>query len=163
MSASDASSRRSTAKGRGGARPGAGRKPVLLPEQRLALGAIIDSMLWRETRVRADQKLQVMLAEDDLPLLWADLDRSRRGSRNLRDRLLWDIDAAIERGILRGRRGIRGPTKVAPGIRRRIIRSAALAASQRWQAPISQRMAERCLEEYRAFRARSDIDPSKTD
>ena len=167
MSASDASSRRGrgkpSAKARGGARPGAGRKPLLTPEQRLALGAVINDMLWRETRDRADEKLHAVLAEDDLPVLWADHDRARRATRNIGDRHLWDIQAAIEEGVLQGRRRVPGPTRVAAGIRRRVVRSAALAASQRWQTRISERMAERCLEEYRAFKARSDSEVSKSD
>lgn len=57
--------------GRGGARRGAGRKPVLTSTQRLALGALIDDMLWRETHALSNRALEARLAEDDLPKLWA--------------------------------------------------------------------------------------------
>ena len=38
------------------------------------------------------------------------------------------------------------------------LRVMARTASQRWRLTISERMAERCLEEYRAFKARADAD-----
>jgi len=130
-------------RGRGGARRGAGRKPVLTSEQRLEIGAVIHDMLWRETRARADSALEAKLAEDDLPMLWAGLDRMRHANRDVRDRQLADIQAAIEEGILQGRRYVPGPIRIAPGIRRSIIRRVALAASQRWRLTVSDRMAER--------------------
>src|SRR5215218_3491723 len=145
-------------RGRGGARRGAGRKPILTSEQRLEIGAVIHDMLWRATQVRSDRMLAAKLAEDDLPMLWADLDRMRRAHPNVLDRQLADIQAAIEEGILQGRRYIPGPNRIAPGIRRSIIRRLALAASQRWRLTVSERMAERCLEEYRALKARVDAE-----
>ena len=145
-------------RGRGGARRGAGRKPVLTSGQRLEIGAVIHDMLWRETRARSDRVLAAKLAEDDLPMLWAGLDRMRHAHPEVRDRQLADIQAAIEEGILQGRRYVPGPVRIAPGIRRSIIRRMALAASQRWRLTVSERMAERCLEEYRALKARVDAD-----
>ena len=144
--------------GRGGARRGAGRKAVLTSEQRLEIGAVIHDMLWRETRGRSDRALEAKLAEDDLPMLWAGLDRMRHAHRDMRGRQLADIQAAIEEGILQGRRYVPGPTRIAPGIRRSIIRRVAIAASQRWRLTVSGRMAERCLEEYRALKARVDAE-----
>lgn len=144
--------------GRGGARRGAGRKPVLTSEQRLEIGAVIHDMLWRETRARSDRALEAKLAEDDLPMLWAGLDRMRHAHSDVGDRQLADIQAAIEEGILQGRRYVPGPIRIAPGIRQSIIRRVALAASQRWRLTVSERMAERCLEEYRALKARVDAD-----
>jgi hypothetical protein len=120
---------------RGGARRGAGRKSVLTSDQRLEIGAVIHDMLWRETRARSNRVLAAKLAEDDLPMLWADLAR-----------------------MLQGRRHVPGPIRVAPGIRRSIIRRVALAASQRWRLTVSERMAERCLEEYRALKAKVDAE-----
>src|SRR6266545_7332958 len=145
-------------RGRGGARRGAGRKAVLTSEQRLEIGAVIHDMLWRETRARSNRVLAAKLVEDDLPMLWAGLDRMRQAHPVVRDRQLADIQAAIEEGILQGRRYVPGPIRIAPGIRRSIIRRVALAASQRWHLPVSERMAERCLEEYRALKARVDAD-----
>jgi hypothetical protein len=145
-------------RGRGGARRGAGRKPVLTSEQRLLIGAVIHDMLWRETHARSDRALEAKLAEDDLPMLWADLDRMRHANPDIRDRQLADIQAAIEEGVLQGRRYVPGPIRIAPGIRRPIICGVARAASQRWRLTVSERMAERCLEEYRAFKARADAD-----
>jgi hypothetical protein len=118
-------------RGRGGARRGAGRKPVLTSEQRLAIG---------------------------VPMLWVDLDRMRHAHPDVRDRQLADIQAAIEEGILQGRPYVPGPIKISPGIRRSIIQGVARAASQRWRLTVSERMAERCLEEYRALKARVDAD-----
>ena len=141
---------------RGGARRGAGRKPLLTSEQRLEIGAIIHDVLWRKTRARSDNSLQAILAEDDLPMLWADLDRMRHAHPDVRDRQLADIQAAIDEGILQGPRYFPGPIRIAPGIRRSVIRRVALAASQRWQLTVSERMAERCLEEFRALKARVD-------
>jgi hypothetical protein len=145
-------------RGRGGARRGAGRKPVLTSEQRLEIGAVIHDMLWRETRARADSALEAKLAEDDLPMLWAGLDRMRHAHPDVSDRQLADIQAAIEEGILQGRRYVPGPIRIARGIRGSIIRRMALAASQRWRTTVSERMAERCLEEYRALKGRVDAD-----
>src|SRR5437016_975790 len=114
-------------RGCGGARRGAGRKPVLTSGQRLEIGAIIHDMLWRETRARSDRVLAAKLAEDDLPMLWAGLDRMRHGHPDVRDRQLADIQAAIEEGILQGRRYVPGPIRmIAPGIRRSVIRRVAL-------------------------------------
>jgi hypothetical protein len=144
--------------GRGGARRGAGRKPVLTSEQRLEIGAVIHDMLWRETRARSDRAIEAKLAEDDLPTLWAGLDRMRHAHPDVCDRQLADIQAAIEEGILQGRRYVPGPIRIAPGIRVSIIRRAALAASRRWRLTVSERMAERCLEEYRALKARVDAE-----
>jgi hypothetical protein len=143
---------------RGGARSGAGRKPVLTSEQRLEIGALIHDMIWRQTRARFDKALETKLAEDDLPMLWAGLDRMRHDHPDVRDRQLADIQAAIEEGILQGRRYIPGPIRTAPGIRQSIVRGVARAASQRWRLTVSERMAERCLEEYRALKARIDAD-----
>lgn len=147
-----------TTRGRGGARRGAGRKAVLTSEQRLEIGAVIHDMLWRETRARSNKVLAAKLAEDDLPMLWAGLDRMRHARPDVRDRQLADIQAAIEEGILQGRRYVPGPVRIALGIRRSIIRRVALAASQRWPLTVSERMAERCLEEYRTLKARVDAD-----
>jgi hypothetical protein len=47
---------------------------------------------------------------------------------------------------------------VAVSFRGPIIRGVARAASQRWRLTVPERMAERCLEEYRAFKARADAD-----
>jgi hypothetical protein len=91
-------------------------------------------------------------------MLWAGLDRLRHAHPDLCDRQLTDIQAAIEEGILQGRRYVPGPIKIAPGVRGPIIRRVALAASQRWCLTVSERMAERCLEEYRALKARVDAD-----
>lgn len=145
-------------RGRGGARRGAGRKSVLTSEQRLEIGAVIHDMLWRETRARSNRVLAAKLAEDDLPMLWSGLDRMRHAHPDIRDRQLADIQAAIEEGILQGRRYVPGPIRIAPGIRRSIIRRVALAASQRWRLTVSERMAERCLEEYRALKAKVDAE-----
>ena len=91
-------------------------------------------------------------------MLWAELDRMRHAHPDIRDRQSADIQATIEEGILQGRRYVPGPIRIEPGIRRSIIRRVALAASQRWRLTVSERMAERCLEEYRALKARVDAD-----
>ncbi|MBL6613333.1 MAG: hypothetical protein ISP49_00365 [Reyranella sp.] len=91
-------------------------------------------------------------------MLWADLDRTRDAHPDVLDRQLGDIQAAIEEGILQGRRYFPGPLRIAPGIRRSVIRRVALAASQRWHLTVSERMAERCLEEFRALKANVDAD-----
>lgn len=141
---------------RGGARQGAGRKPVLTSVQKLALGAVIDDMLWQETRARSDKALEAKLAEDDLPELWAAFDRMRNAHPDVRDRQLTDIQATIEEGILQGQRVVPGPVRVAPRIRKPIIRWVARAASLHWRLAISERMAERCLEAYRTIKSRGD-------
>lgn len=150
-------------KGRGGARRGAGRKPALTSTQRLIIGAVIHDMLWRKTRARSDAALEAKLAEDDLPMLWAGLKRMRHARFDIRDRQLADIQASIEEGVPQGQRYVPGPITVAPGIRRPIIRGVARTASQRWRLTVSERMAERCLEEYRAFMARADADVADID
>ena len=91
-------------------------------------------------------------------MLWADLDRMRHAHPAVRDRQLADIQAAIEEGILQGRRYFPGPIRIGPGIRRSVIRRVAFAASQRWRLTVSERIAERCLEEFRALKARVDAD-----
>ena len=99
-----------------------------------------------------DRALADKLAEDDLPELWAGLHRLRQGDPDLRDRQLCDIQASIEEGVLQGRRWIPGPTRTVSGIRPAILRKVARAASRRWGVAVSERMAERCLEEYQGVR-----------
>jgi hypothetical protein len=144
---------------RGGARKSAGRKPILTSRQRLLLGAMIQALMWHKTRAVFDRKLADTLAQDDLPMLWDKQHEARRTGRDKdADAILWDIQAAIDEGVLQGRRYIQGPTKVAAGIREQIIRSVARAMSRRWRVHVSPRMAERCLEEYRALSARADAE-----
>lgn len=150
-------------KRRGGARRGAGRKPVLTWAQRLHVGASVDSLLWRKTYARFDRELDAILAEDDLPQLWEGLHRLQQADPELLERQLSDIQASIEEGILQGRRYVTGPTRILPGIRRAILQKVADAASLRWHVAVSERMAERCLEEYRALRARIDADVKTLD
>src|SRR5262249_30651779 len=50
------------------------------------------------------------------------------------------------------------PTKAADGSRNRIIQDVVSALSQEWKVKISYSTAEKCLEEYRRFIARSDAD-----
>ncbi len=82
----------------------------------------------------------------------------RNAHPDVRERQLADIQAPIEEGILQGQRVLPGPPRVAPGIRRPILQRVAHAASQQWHLAVSVRMAERCLEEYRALKSRSDAD-----
>jgi hypothetical protein len=147
---------------RGGARPGAGRKPILSDLQRLKVGAAIERRLWRRTRAEFARTIDVKLAEDEVPQNWERLravpvaDR-RRVDKAALDMLLEDIAVDIEEGVLQGRRYLPGPTRVKPGIRDPIIRSVARAASRMWRVPVSARAAEICLEEYRAMSARADV------
>jgi hypothetical protein len=144
---------------RGGARRGAGRKPILTDLQRLKIGAAIDRRLWRKTRTDFVRSVDAKFADDDLRALWArlqatpDIDRRKVDPNALAD-LLADIEAEIEEGGLQGQRRFRGPIRVAPGIRKPIIRSVARAASRLYCASVSERTAERCLEEYRAINAK---------
>lgn len=147
------------ATGRGGARKGAGRKAMLSSQQRLYLGAMIHARLWDETRALFDRKLAASLTEDEIPALWDRLDDHRRAGRAEDVEVtLWDIQAAIDEGVLQGRRYFQGPTKVAPRLREQVIRSAARLMSRRWQLPVSSRLAERCLEEFRTISARADAE-----
>jgi hypothetical protein len=144
---------------RGGARDGAGRKPILTDLQRLQIGVAIDWRLRRKTRADFVRAVDAKFADDDLRALWARLDATRDVDRRKVDAealaaLLADIEVEIEEGALQGRRYFRGPTRVAPGIRRPIVRSVARAASRLYGVAISERMAERCLEEYRAIDAK---------
>jgi hypothetical protein len=147
------------ATGRGGARKGAGRKSTLSNQQRLQLGAMIHARLWDKTRALFDRKLDARLSEDELPVLWEGLREHHRAGRDDDvDMTLWDIQAAIDEGVLQGRRYFQGPTKVAPGIRRQVIRGVARVVSRQWQVQVSPRLAERCLEEFRAIAARADAE-----
>ena len=79
---------------------------------------------------------------------------ANRRNLDFDDARLADIEVEIEEGGLQGRRYFSGPRRVAPRVRRPIIRSVARAASRFFGIPISPRTAERCLEEYRALDAR---------
>lgn len=144
---------------RGGAREGAGRRPILSDEQRLKIGAAIHRRLWRKTQAEFVRSVEAKFGDDNLRALWASLEATPRAGRRkvdpeaLADHLA-DIQAEIEEGGLQGRRYFRGPTRVAPGIRGPIIRSVARAASRLLRASVSERTVERCLEEYRAIEAR---------
>jgi hypothetical protein len=60
---------------RGGARQGAGRKPILTDEQRLQIGAAIHRRLWRRTRAAFARAVDGKFADDDLSALWAELNK----------------------------------------------------------------------------------------
>lgn len=144
---------------RGGARQGAGRKPILTGLQRLKIGAAIDRRLWRKTRADFVRSVDAKFADDDLRSLWARLQATPDVSRRKLDPdaladLFADIEAEIEEGGLQGQRHFQGPTRVAPGIRGPIVRSVARAACRLYRVSVSERTAERCLEEYRAIEAK---------
>jgi hypothetical protein len=142
---------------RGGARDGAGRKPILTDEQRLQIGAAIHRRLWRKTRAEFARTVDAKFADDDLLALWAELNKiptAERRNVDSDDARLADIQVEIEEGGLQGRRYFSGPRRIAPRVRGPIVRSVARAASRLFGVSISLRTAERCLEEYRALDAR---------
>jgi hypothetical protein len=152
---------RAMPKKRGGARPGAGRPPELTDLQRLQIGAAVEQLLWQETRAawaRADDAEISNLTDGELPRLWeeiwgapiADRHRVKIG------RILHDAAAEIKES-LQGKQYIKGPTRVAAGIRGPTIRSVARDASQHWGQEVTPRMVKRCLEEFRAINARANI------
>jgi hypothetical protein len=148
---------------RGGVRRGAGRKPVLGSLQRLQVGAMVHDALQQETQDRFDRALDARIAEDEeLPQIWARLGATpRRGRRDIDPEslaiLLADAQAAIEEGVLQGRRYFPGPGTTAPGVREPILRRVARDVSRRWKKRITPRMVEKCLEEYRATMRTMDV------
>jgi hypothetical protein len=154
---------------RGGARKGAGRKQVLTDVQRMRLGVAIQRRLCRKSYAIFRQSLYADLLEDYIPQQWAKLwaippaDRARvaalpRDDPKGLDALLSDIRTDIEKGVLQGRRYFHAPRMAANGIRAPIICSVAKAASRRWRIEVTDRMAEKCLKEFRRIIARVDAD-----
>ena len=150
-------------KNRGGARPGAGRRRELTDLERLQIGAFADQRLWQETRgawARADDATISALTDGDLPRVWQEIwatppaDRHKVSPGALNEKL---SEAAGEIEIsLKKQRYIKGPTRIAPGIRKPTFRAVAQDVSRRWRQAITPRMVKRCLEEFRAINARAD-------
>jgi hypothetical protein len=128
------------------------------------VGARIHDLLWRSTHADFDRALDARLDDDgELKRLWARLHVTRKEGRDKvdpqeLDRILSDIQAEIEEGVLQGQRYVPGPTQVGRGLRKPIIASVARDIAQRLGKPFTYDMAERCLEEYRALQRRIDKD-----
>jgi len=159
-----------TKKKRGGRRKGSGRKPKLSSEVRLLIGGRVHTCLAKVTQEAFDRSLDARA-----PLLKDHYNRvdqfpaaSRRQWRELEERygddasdaapnlaaigeIRDDINSEIETGPLKGKRWEVGPQRTAYGTRRKVLLEVARAMSCRYGIAISTRMAERCLEEFRAF------------
>jgi hypothetical protein len=148
---------------RGGARQRAGRPPELTDLQRLAIGALVDRRLWEKTLAAWRRGLDAKFSEltdGELPRIHAQIGDTPPANRHkvdpeALDLALFDAEAVIETDLY-GKRHFKGPTRVAAGIRGPLIRTVARAASRRWGKEITPRMVKRCLEDFRAMKARVD-------
>lgn len=161
---------------RGGERPGAGRKPMLSWEERLGLGAEAEERIRKAAEAR--KQAMVTARNEDLNLRekWARLHdiRARKlkqlreqvpefpdhlQRQHLRDYLMKNDD--VEDATLDVRDAVSAlygsskivisTAKLRYGLRREILAALAKDASELLGRPITGRMVERCLEEFRAF------------
>jgi hypothetical protein len=147
----------------GGARLGAGRPPKLTELQRLQrlqIGAAVEWCLWQRTQVLFDQSLDAKYDYDGVlqknwQQMW-DMPVADRADPTALQDLLDENQIEIEAGGQQGFNYFPGPTKIAAGLRKPIIRSIAQAVSQRWGEEFTPRMVKRCLEAYRRFKAKTD-------
>lgn len=139
-------------KSRGGARPGAGRKPVLDSWDRISVGIKCEHVLNRIARARVDQQFADDLAETNLPEFWEWINsipvperKAFLGSEEAK-RHSQAIDH--ERSVLR-RTYINGRY----GVRRRVIREVIAWAKVQFDIDLKGSFVEDCWEEYRAAMA----------
>lgn len=148
-------------KPRGGRRAGAGRRALLTYEDQVSIGAAIDEQIRAAAFEKFKASVMRQFADEDLELAWRQLNTipvSRRRAHNERlaksgltveeddhpiSQQLSDIRTAIG-----NKRFFTNPGYAPYGVRQLVFSKTAK------ERGISARMAERCLETYRAYRKR---------
>jgi hypothetical protein len=150
-------------KRKGGKRQGAGRKPVLSAVERLDLRARVEARLAEAARVRLKEMVEARNERFNLREKWARLqsipvdERRRRQStkRNWADDDDTVLDVRDAVAALYGSNKIEiSIAKLRYGLRRQIVATVAKEKSKELRRSITPRLAERCLEEYRAISSR---------
>lgn len=152
-------------KPKGGRRPGAGRKRILSVEDRLVVGALVEDELRLAAEGQTDAAIRKAFQDVDLESQWR-----RLHSIPVRQRQAWrrrllvegkseeEDDSPISQLLadvstdIGDRRHFPGATATPYGARRQ-----ALAEIARRRG-LTVRMVEKCLEEYRAFKADDSVD-----
>ncbi len=146
---------------RGGRRAGAGRPPRLSYEDQVAIGASIDEQMRAAAFDKFKASVRQQFADEDLELAWRELrlipvsQRRAHSERLAKSGLTVDEDdhpisqrLSDVRTAIGSKRTFPNPGYAPYGVRARVL---AKTAKERG---ISARMAERCLEAYRAFQKR---------
>jgi hypothetical protein len=139
-------------KGRGGSRPGAGRKPVLRDElERWAVGGWCESE-WRRI---AEENARERVENQKLPAALDELrNRILQKAENLnwpRDRIVNELISAGERTFGKRSRLYRCPRKRPYGERDKVIHSAIAHFKQRCELTLTRRTVEQCWKDFLAL------------